>query len=75
VILTTGERLRVLRGRAGLTLAAAAGSVGCSAERLARVELGAASPSLILMRRLAELYGVAPTDLIAAPPDAPDGAA
>jgi len=53
-----GQRLRAVRKRAGVTLDWAAGQVGVTKGYLSKVERGQASPSIAVMTRLSEAYGV-----------------
>jgi len=62
--LTIGERIRVLRGEKGLSLAALAERAGISVSYLSEIERGAVYPSLATLKRLAEGLGVAALVLI-----------
>ncbi|MFF4187859.1 helix-turn-helix domain-containing protein [Streptomyces sp. NPDC001691] len=62
-----GPRLKRLRGRRGLTLAALAETTGISKSTLSRLESGQRRPSLELLLPLASAYGVPLDDLVGAP--------
>ncbi|MFF5706016.1 helix-turn-helix domain-containing protein [Streptomyces sp. NPDC012794] len=63
-----GPRLRRLRDRHGLTLAALSEETGISKSTLSRLESGQRRPSLELLLPLARAYRVALDDLVGAPP-------
>ncbi|MEV6952517.1 helix-turn-helix domain-containing protein [Streptomyces sp. NPDC051183] len=60
-------RLRALRAKRGLTLAALSEATGISKSTLSRLESGQRRPSLELLLPLAGTYGVALDDLVGAP--------
>ncbi|MET9596492.1 helix-turn-helix domain-containing protein [Streptomyces sp. NPDC006459] len=60
-------RLRRLRARSGLTLAALSGTTGISKSTLSRLESGQRRPSLELLLPLAAAYQVPLDDLVGAP--------
>ncbi|MFD9261369.1 helix-turn-helix domain-containing protein [Streptomyces sp. NPDC059538] len=60
-------RLRRLRARSGLTLAALSGTTGISKSTLSRLEFGQRRPSLELLLPLAAAYQVPLDDLVGAP--------
>ncbi|MFD7031695.1 helix-turn-helix domain-containing protein [Streptomyces sp. NPDC059917] len=62
-----GPRLRRLRARRGLTLAALAATTGISTSTLSRLESGQRRPGLDLLLPLADAYGVPLDDLVGAP--------
>jgi transcriptional regulator with XRE-family HTH domain len=62
-----GPRLRELRSRAGLTLAATAEGTGISVSTLSRLESGQRRPTLELLLPLARLYQLPLDDLVDAP--------
>ncbi|MEU9196199.1 helix-turn-helix domain-containing protein [Streptomyces hundungensis] len=62
-----GPRLKRLRARRGLTLAALAETTGISKSTLSRLESGQRRPSLELLLPLAHAYGVPLDDLVGAP--------
>ncbi|MFF1875480.1 helix-turn-helix domain-containing protein [Kitasatospora herbaricolor] len=62
-----GPRLRRLRARRGLTLAALAETTGISKSTLSRLESGQRRPSLELLLPLAGAYNVPLDDLVGAP--------
>ncbi|MFD0357675.1 helix-turn-helix domain-containing protein [Streptomyces sp. NPDC127110] len=63
-----GPRLRRLRDRHGLTLAALSEQTGISKSTLSRLESGQRRPSLELLLPLARAYRVALDELVGAPP-------
>ncbi|GAB7045442.1 helix-turn-helix domain-containing protein [Catenuloplanes indicus] len=63
-----GPRLRELRGRRQLTLAAVAETTGLSVSTLSRLESGRRRPTLDLLIPLAQVYRVALDDIVGAPP-------
>ena len=67
-IAAVGPRLRALRLKRDVTLAALAEATGISASTLSRLESGQRKATLELLLGLAEFYGVAVDDLIGAPP-------
>ncbi|MEU7043301.1 XRE family transcriptional regulator [Streptomyces varsoviensis] len=62
-----GPRLRELRRRRGVTLAAVAESTGISESTLSRLEGGGRKPNLELLLPLARAYGVSLDELVGAP--------
>lgn len=62
-----GPRLRRLRARRGVTLAALSETTGISRSTLSRLESGQRRPSLELLLPLASAYGVPLDDLVGAP--------
>jgi transcriptional regulator with XRE-family HTH domain len=67
VLAAVGPRLRSLRERRGVTLAALAAKTGISKSTLSRLETGQRKPSLELLLPLAEAYQVPLDDLVGAP--------
>jgi len=67
VVDAVGPRLRALRRRRGLTLAALAAATGISESTLSRLEGGGRRPTLELLLPLARTYGVPLDDLVGAP--------
>ncbi|MEU3605437.1 helix-turn-helix transcriptional regulator [Streptomyces sp. NPDC035033] len=65
-----GARLRAVRERRGLTLAGVGDATGISSSTLSRIETGRRKPTLEVVLRLAEEYGVS-LDELAAPAPAP----
>lgn len=63
-----GARLRRLRDRRGMTLAALAERTGVSVSTLSRLEAGRRRPTLEQLLPLAKAYGVTLDDLVGAPP-------
>jgi transcriptional regulator with XRE-family HTH domain len=61
--LDLGDSLRQIRHSAGLTLAAVAERIGVSKGYLSKVESGAATPSIAVLSRLADAYGLPISDL------------
>jgi transcriptional regulator with XRE-family HTH domain len=59
-----GAYLRSARERAGLTVAAAAASIGVGADAIYRYERDANSPSMEALDRLSAAYGCLPGDLL-----------
>ncbi|MFG2282386.1 helix-turn-helix domain-containing protein [Streptomyces asoensis] len=68
-----GPRLRVVRERRGVTLAAVSGATGISPSTLSRIETGRRKPTLEVVLRLAKEYGVALDELAGTAP-APEAA-
>ncbi|MFB9465306.1 helix-turn-helix domain-containing protein [Streptomyces cinereospinus] len=62
-----GPRLRDLRRRHGLTLAALAGQTGINESTLSRLEGGTRKPTLEMLLPLAEVYAVPLDELVGAP--------
>jgi transcriptional regulator with XRE-family HTH domain len=62
-----GERLRTLRTREGVTLAALGARTGISVSTLSRLESGGRRPTLELLLPLAQAYQVSLDDLVGAP--------
>ncbi|HEU5011274.1 MAG TPA: helix-turn-helix domain-containing protein [Roseiflexaceae bacterium] len=58
VLTTLGERIRAGRVALGLTQAALAAQVGCSSEMLRKFEADAKRPSLAVVERLADCFGM-----------------
>ncbi|GKQ40660.1 hypothetical protein ALMP_71830 [Streptomyces sp. A012304] len=63
-----GPRLRVVRERRGVTLAAVSCATGISPSTLSRIETGRRKPTLEVVLRLAEEYGVALDELVGTAP-------
>ncbi|MEU5279398.1 XRE family transcriptional regulator [Streptomyces asoensis] len=73
-----GPRLRVVRERRGVTLAAVSGATGISPSTLSRIETGRRKPTLEVVLHLAKEYGVTLDELVGtapAPEAEPRGAA
>lgn len=68
VVEAVGPRLRALRGRRDVTLAALAAETGISVSTLSRLESGQRKPTLELLLPLARAYQVPLDDLVGAPP-------
>jgi len=68
VLAAVGPRLRALRARRGMTLAALAVDTGISVSTLSRLESGRRRPTLELLLPLARVYDVTLDDLVGAPP-------
>ncbi len=62
-----GPRLRALRQRHGLTLAALAERTGINESTLSRLEGGTRKPTLEMLLPLAEVYAVPLDELVGAP--------
>lgn len=62
-----GPRLRELRARRGLTLAALSAGTGISVSTLSRLESGARRPTLELLMRIAAVHRASLDDLVGAP--------
>ncbi len=62
---TLGERLVILRRRAGLSQQAAAELAGSSMAALSRYEHDQTEPTVRVLAALARLYGVTPNELLA----------
>lgn len=60
-----GERLRVKRNRAGLTLRQVAERIGISVSFLSAVERGVTSPSIATLHQLTREYGITVLELLA----------
>lgn len=67
VLGTVGPRLRELRRRRGLTLAALAERTGINESTLSRLEGGSRKPTLEMLLPLAEVYSVPLDQLVGAP--------
>ncbi|PCN47779.1 XRE family transcriptional regulator [Curtobacterium sp. 'Ferrero'] len=67
VVEGVGPRLRALRGRRDVTLAALAAETGISVSTLSRLESGRRKPTLELLLPLARTYRVPLDDLVGAP--------
>lgn len=67
VLAAVGPRLRGLRRRRGITLAALAETTGISQSTLSRLESGGRRPNLELLLPLARAYGVPLDELVGAP--------
>lgn len=67
VLAEIGPRLRRLRQKRGITLAALAATTGISKSTLSRLEGGQRKPSLELLLPLAEVYSVPLDELVGAP--------
>ena len=68
VITAVAPRLRALRRRRELTLAALAAATGISESTLSRLESGQRRPTLELLLPLARVYQVSTDEIIGAPP-------
>src|ERR1700710_10198 len=68
VLREVGPRLRALRRKAGVTLAALAETTGISVSTLSRLESGQRKATLELLLPLARFYQVPLDDLVGAPP-------
>jgi transcriptional regulator with XRE-family HTH domain len=68
VVDAVGPRLRALRARRSVTLAALAEETGISVSTLSRLESGQRKPTLELLLPLARAYQVPLDDLVGAPP-------
>ncbi|QLE75406.1 helix-turn-helix domain-containing protein [Streptomyces rectiverticillatus] len=63
-----GPRLRAIRKQRGATLVEVAAGTGISVSTLSRLEAGHRRPTLELLLRLAQAYGVQIDELVGAPP-------
>ncbi|MCA1221081.1 helix-turn-helix domain-containing protein [Streptomyces sp. 8L] len=67
VLTAVGPRLRELRRKQGITLAAVSETTGISLSTLSRLESGGRKPTLELLLPLSKTYGVPLDELVAAP--------
>jgi len=61
---TLATNLRTARHAAGLKIAAVAVAIDCTTDTIYRWEQGVHEPSLAILRRLADLYGVTLAELV-----------
>jgi XRE family aerobic/anaerobic benzoate catabolism transcriptional regulator len=71
---TLGERVRELRARRGMTRRSLARESGVSERYLAQLEAGQGNASILVIRRLARAFGIAPEALVAENGPAPEAA-
>lgn len=64
MIIVNGKKIQDLRLKNGLTLDKLARSVGCGVAMLSQVENGEKQPGVILLKRIANYFGLTVDELI-----------